>query len=125
MMPESNISDKKDNPQSATQRFKRCQDRFQRKKAMATATTTSDIPFIENSDKPIMHEDNNYGIEVQTDLTAGLIDAMESELQTLRAENIDLKKQLHTCNNSFDSKAFKGNNEKVLFSQDYSHGTYC
>eukprot|EP00794_Sanderia_malayensis_P013400 gene13400-14775_t len=65
-----------------------------------------------------LHVENNSGIEVQTDLTAGLIDAMENELKTLRAENMELKKKHATkslrrpvkCQEDLDLKLFLQNN---------------
>ena len=52
---------------------------------------------------------------LKRDIVGDRLTAMESEMQALQAENIQLQGKIKSNNNNFDVPSFKDNNEKVLF----------
>lgn len=72
-----------------------------------------DISFLGNCITFNVCEGDDCGTVIQTDLTTDLTDKRETELQTLRAEDIELKKQLNASYMDFDRGCFQDNDEKV------------
>ena len=58
---------------------------------------------------------NLCSTETQSELTGDLIEAMTSELQNLRTENIQLCSDVAHLSTTYDQSAFVDNDEKVLF----------
>lgn len=61
-----------------------------KKKEIADVTLMLDTSSPENLVTSNVCEDDDCGTTTLTDLTTDLMDRLESKLQTLRAENIDL-----------------------------------
>ncbi|KAK0130779.1 hypothetical protein N1851_034553 [Merluccius polli] len=58
---------------------------------------------------------NLCSTETQSELTGDLIEAMTSELQNLRTENIQLRSDVAHLSTTYDQSAFVDKDEKVLF----------
>ncbi|KAK0153000.1 hypothetical protein N1851_005335 [Merluccius polli] len=58
---------------------------------------------------------NLCSTETQSELTGDLIEAMNSELQNLRTENIQLRSDVAHLSTTYDQSAFVDEDEKVLF----------
>ncbi|XP_041347169.1 uncharacterized protein LOC121367048 [Gigantopelta aegis] len=101
--------DEKSAVSPAVTRFKRRQNRSQ-KKVESEVTAAEALPPPDTTEEPPLED----GKEVQTDVTGPLMASMMDELQTLRTENRALTLQVQNTVHKYDKSFFEGKPEKVL-----------
>ncbi|XP_076042083.1 uncharacterized protein LOC143025984 [Oratosquilla oratoria] len=93
-------------------RFKRREDRIQKKNYYAAAESL----LLLNKDKDTTEvQPTTPGSGTQTDLTEDVMSSMIEELQNLRTENIELRAKVEARSQKYDEDEFKDNDEKVLY----------
>ena len=71
--------------------------------------------FVEDATTSDHISDNVCSVETQTEITGDLFDSLNSELQNLRTENIQLRSDVERLSSYYDQSAFVDKDDKVLF----------